>query len=158
MRKYPLPNHLFFNIPSYLIDDSGYRKPIIENYDYLFPILENFFKKSNRIEIHCWNHEIETIEEIKAFSEEGISILRNENITIFKGNITASISDYLLKNYLNKAGEFKWFTVNLDQSEESVFHSGHWATEFYVPNINEEDHELIRSVTPVDTDFLQISS
>jgi hypothetical protein len=144
-----LPNDIFFHIPSFSEDDSGFRKPEIGNYHYWVPMIETFLKRSNRFEIHCWNDEFETIEEIKSFYNEE-ELLEEENITIFKGAKTISMSEYLLNDYLNNAGKFKWFTVNLNQGEETVFHSGHWATEFYVPNIKLEELELIKNVTPLD--------
>ena len=56
---------------------------------------------------------------------------------------------------MNESGKFKWFTVNLATGSGPVFHSGHWGTEFFVPNATEEEIVLIKSVTPAETSFYQ---
>lgn len=150
-----MQNNLAFNIPTYTEDHSAFPKPAIESYDYWIPLLEYFLTKSDAIEIHCWNEEIETIDEIKSLHKIEFEMIKEENITIFKGKITSALSDYLINNNRNKIGEFKWFTVNLNKGMESVFHSGHWGTEFFVPNAMEKDVTFIKIVTPIDTGFHQ---
>ena len=150
-----MKNKLTFNIPTYTDDNSTFPKPVKKNYDYWIPLLEYFLTKSDRIEIHCWNEEIETIEEIKYLHKNDFEIVKEENITIFRGKKISILSGYLLNNNINKIGEFKWFTVNLEKGMVSVLHSGHWGTEFFVPNALEKDVEYIKSVTPTETIFHQ---
>ena len=144
-----------FNIPTYTDDESTFPNPVIGNYYYWIVLFEHFLKSSDTIEIHCWNEEFETISEIKALYKNELKIVKGENITIFRWRKHPIVSDYLLNNYLNSLGEFKWFTVNLDKDMMSVFHSGHWGTEFYVPNALKSDVALIKSVIPRETSFHQ---
>lgn len=147
--------NLSFFIPIYTEDSSIIAKPVKGNYDYWIPLLEYFLKKSNFIEIHCWNEEMEIIEQIKSLHKNELEVNQKENITIFKGRKSSILSDYLLNNYQNKIGEFKWFTVNLENGTEHVFHSGHWGTEFFVPNVMEEEIAFIKGITPIETSFYQ---
>lgn len=147
--------NLAFNIPTYTDDESTFPKPLNGNYDYWTVLFEHFLTCSNTIEIHCWNEEIETISEIKSLCKNEQEIVKGENPTIFRCQKQPPLSDYLLNNYLNKIGEFKWFTVNLDKVMVSVFHSGHWGTEFFVPNALKSDVALIKSLIPDGTSFHQ---
>ena len=156
-----MQSNLVFNISTYSDDNSTFPKPEAGNYDYWVPLLEYFLAKTDIIEIHCWNEEIETIEEITSLCIENIEIIKEDNLTIFKGIKTSRLSEYILHSKLNKNSELKWFTVNLEVNQMSVFHSGHWGTEFYVPNVSNNDIAFIKSVTPPETDyhqFLYISS
>ncbi|RDU38750.1 hypothetical protein DRW41_04100 [Neobacillus piezotolerans] len=150
-----MQNNLAFNIPTYTQDNSTFPNPVNENYDYWGPIINCFLEKSDTIEIHCWNDEIDTIEEIGTLTLNTFEMVKEDNITIFKGKKTSVLSDYLLNNNTNNAGEFKWFTVNLHIGTVSVFHSGHWGTEFFVPNATEKDIAFIKSVVPIETSFHQ---
>lgn len=152
-------NNLSFHIPTYSDDNSSHPKPVNDNYDYWVPLLNYFLAKSDTVEFHCWNEEVEIIEEIKSFQNGKIEVVKEENLTIFKGNNIFIFSDYLINHYninINKDRKFKWFTVNLNKGVESVFHSGHWGTEFFVPGVNEKDITFIKSVTPSKTIFHKI--
>ena len=148
--------NLAFNIPTYTDEKSTFPKPsLIGNYDYWTALFEHFLTSSDTIEIHCWNEETETIEEIKALYKDELETVKGENLTIFRWRKNSFLSDYLLNNYINKIGDFKWFTVNLDKDLVSVFHSGHWGTEFFVPNALKSDVALIKSVIPDEISFHQ---
>lgn len=147
--------NLAFNILTYTDYDSTFPKPANDNYDYWVALVGYFLAKSDTIEIHCWNEEIETIEEIQSLHINKVEMMKEENITLFKLKKKPALSDYLLNNNLNRMGELKWFTVNLNHGMVSVFHSGHWGTEFFVPNPMEEDIAFIKSVTPPETSFHQ---
>jgi len=148
-------NNICIHIPSYSNEFiSSAVLPEI-GYDFWAPLLEYFLVKSDTIEIHFWNVEIDSIEEIKSLFKGNIEIRKEGELTIFKANITPSFSKYLLKSNLNKRSELKWFTLNLRKDKISVFHSGHWGTEFYVPNFTERDITFIKSVTPDGTYFNQ---
>lgn len=105
--------------------------------------MEYFLAKSDTIEIHCWNVEIDSIEEINLF-KVNIEIRKEGELTIFTANKTPSFSEYLLKNNLNKRSELKWFTLNLSKDKVS---------EFYVSNFMQKDIKFIKSVTPDGTYF-----
>ncbi|MDM5227259.1 hypothetical protein QUF73_13710 [Cytobacillus sp. NJ13] len=150
--------NLVFHIPTYTKENSALPKPMNDNYSYWAPLINYFLPKSNTIEIHCWNEEIESIKELKSLYKQEFAIVKEENLTIFKGSIDSAISNYILYNSLNKSGEFKWFTINLDKGEKTIFYSGHWATEFLINNIMEKDIEVIKQVTPPDTDFHHLIS
>ena len=102
------------------------------------------FTKSDCFEIHCWN------EEIKSQFYPEIEIRKEDNLTIFHGKITDAFVRYLYNNKTNKDGELKWFTVNLLKEEGIVFHSSHWGTEIFVPNVREKEISFIKSVSPKD--------
>lgn len=145
--------NLAFNILTYSESDSAFPKPEVDNYNYWTLLLERYLPKANMIEIQCWNEEREIIKEILFSYKDKFDLLKEDNITIFRGKKTAELSEYLLNNYMNKMGEFKWFTVNLNHGERSVLHSSHWGTEFHVPNIREKDIEFIKRITPPKTNF-----
>jgi hypothetical protein len=147
-----LQKNLAFNISTYTCGDSTFPKPDIENYNYWVSLLSYYLKKADTIEIHCWNEEIETIEELDSLN---LVMVNEENITIFKGKKTPDLSNYLLNNFMNIFGEFKWFTVNLDSGKDLVMHSGHWGTEFLIAHATEKDIQFIKSVVPPETGFHQ---
>ncbi|MDQ1144053.1 hypothetical protein QE429_000880 [Bacillus sp. SORGH_AS 510] len=146
-----MQDNLAFHIPTYTDDDSTFPKPVNRSYDYWVHLIKYFLLKSDTIEVHCWNEEIDTIDEIKKLNS--FEMFQEENITVFKGMKTSIISAYLSNDNINNIGEFKWFTVNLDKGTVPVFHSGHWGTEFFVPNAMEKDVELIKNVIPAETSF-----
>lgn len=150
-----MKNNLVIHIPTYTEDHSAFPKPVNDNYEYWVSLLKFYLEKSDMAEIHCWNEETETIDEIKSFHTEEIEMIKQENLIIFKWKITSFLTDYLLFRHLNKNGELKWFTVNLNKGLKNVFHSGHWGTEFLVPHVTKRDVSLIQSVTPEETDFYQ---
>ncbi|WP_043933863.1 hypothetical protein [Bacillus sp. EB01] len=150
-----MQKNLAFHIPIYTLDNSAFPKPLNENYDYWVPLISCFLEKTDTVEIHCWNEEVETIKEIKALPLSKFKTFKEENITIFKGKKNLILLNYLLKNYTNNLGDFKWFTVNLDLGIVPIFHSGHWGTEFFVPNTTEKEIAIIKSVTPPETSFHQ---
>ncbi|MEQ2525101.1 hypothetical protein EKG37_07105 [Robertmurraya yapensis] len=141
---------LICSLPTYTTVDSAIRLPICGNYDYWTALIQYFLPKADTIEIHCWNDEIETIKDVEVLFEEK---KYEENLTIFRGENDSVLTDYLLKEHLNRFGEFKWFTLNLYLNIASVFHSGHWSTELYVPNATEGDISFIKSVMPAEAIF-----
>lgn len=145
---YALEYNLTINISVYTEANSTFPKPTNENYDYWNPLLNYFLTRSDTIEIHCWNEEIETINELKLLFNGKMDMVKEENITIFKLIKSTITIDYLLNNSVNKNGELKWFTVNLEKLMKPVFHSGHWGTEFFIPNVTKEDIAYIKSITP----------
>lgn len=136
------------SIPTYTTEDSAIRLPMCGNYDYWTALIQYLLPKADTIEIHCWNDERETIKDVDVLFKEK---KYEENLTIFRGENDAALTDYLLKAHLNRSGEFKWFTVNLDMNTSSVFHSGHWGTELFVPNATEKDIAFIKNVIPAET-------
>ncbi|MEK3857438.1 hypothetical protein [Cytobacillus sp. FSL H8-0458] len=147
--------NLAVNIPSYTNIDSTFPKPVNENYNYWLALIEHFLTISDTIEIHCWNEETDTIDEINSLYKEEFEVGIEENLTIFKGTISKLLIDYLLNKSINNNGDLKWFTLNLERLRLPVFHSGHWGTELFIPNITKEDITFIKSVTPKETNFLE---
>ncbi len=136
------------NITVFTDANSTFPKPVAENYDYWFPLLNYFLTKSDTIEIHCWNEEIDTINEIQSLFKGKMEVVKEDNLTIFKLIKSIITIDYLLNNSINKKGELKWFTVNLEKMMKPIFHSGHWGTEFFIPSFTKEDIEFIKSIIP----------
>lgn len=141
---------IVFQIPTYTTKNSTFPRPYKKQYAHWVPLLKYYLEKANRVEIHCWNDEKEIISEIKSFQLETVV---GETITIFRGNKTESLSNYLLSNHLNENDKLKWFTVNLFDEQHLVFHSGHWGTEFYVPKAIDYDYSFMKNVTPIETNF-----
>lgn len=109
-------------------------------------IMKYFLQKADSIEIHCWNEETTTIEEIKSQFYLDTDIIQEDKLTIFHGKNTAAFTQYIS----NKAGALKWFTVNLMNGKTMVLHSSHWGTEIFVPNVTEQEISFIKSVSPKD--------
>ncbi|MCM3530143.1 hypothetical protein [Cytobacillus oceanisediminis] len=144
--------NLVFHIPTYTKVNSTFPKPSNDNYDYWVPLINYYLPKSDTIEIHCWNEEIEIIREIKCLNINMLE-MQDEKITIFKEKKICTLSDYLFNKKLDQNDNFKWFTVNLICDGVTVFHSGHWGTEFFVPNAEERDILLIKNVIPPETNL-----
>jgi hypothetical protein len=147
--------NLTINIPNYSDADSSFPKPINESYYYWIAIIEHFLTEADTIEIHCWNEEKESINEITSLYKGKCEMFKKEHLTIFNCPKSNLLIDYLLNNSLRNNGELKWFTLNLDKMRLPVLHSGHWGTELVITNINKEDIAFIKSVTPRDTDLLE---
>lgn len=142
-----------FEIPIYTEADCSIPKPLVENYDYWIPLLEYFLAKSNTFDIHCWNDEKDTILEIVHKFNKKITIVKEENLTIMKGLMDAEVSSYLLSDITNKEDYLKWFTINLYLEKHQLFHSEHWGTEFFIPNIKPSEVHFIKKITPNHTKF-----
>lgn len=150
-----MKNNLSFEIPIYTVANSVLPKPISGNYDYWLPLLSIFLEKADSVEIHCWNEEANTIEEISSLFSNALTIRFDGDVSIFKGTKTSTLTDYIQKHHMNKKGEFKWFTVNLLKELTLMFHSGHWGTEFFVPAVSHKEIAFIKSVSPTGTNFYE---
>lgn len=147
--------NIAIHIPTYTRDHDTFPIPLQHDYGYWVSLVENFLAKSNAIEIHCWHEENEIIEEIASLFPQAFQMSKEENLTIFKGNTTSLLAEYLLHYFKSANGNFKWFTVNLINDNETRFHSGHWGTEFFIPNVLEEEVRWIKGIVPDDTSLLQ---
>lgn len=147
--------NLWFGIPTHSYGDSYFPIPANENYHYWVHLMKHFLAQSDTIEIHCWNAETDTIGEMISSLNEFFLVTKEGELTIFKGNKTSSVTDYLLNNIENKDGELKWFSVFLKRNTGTFLSSEHWGTEFFAPNINEKDIAFIKSVMPPETNFHQ---
>lgn len=145
---------LYFTFSTYLIGRDGYTQ-IQEDYSYWVPLMKHFIEKSDTVEIHCWNEEDEVIKETKDLFKEPPELPENMKLTIFRGKLTDDISHHLLYNHLAEMENIKWFTIFLSKGDTTMFHSEHWGTEFFAPNLNEEEVAYITSVMPKDTNFNQ---
>ncbi|MCM3358735.1 hypothetical protein [Psychrobacillus sp. MER TA 171] len=123
--------------------------------DYWVPLMNYFLSQSDTLEIHCWNEEEVVIEETKSMLEDSFEIIMENNLTIFKGNKALDIVNHLLSNNVNVEGKIKWFSIFLSKNSTTIFHSEHWGTEFFAPNVNEKDIAFIKSVMPIETNFNQ---
>ncbi|AND41455.1 hypothetical protein [Cytobacillus oceanisediminis] len=141
--------NLAFHIPTYSEGNSAFPKPLNDDYDYWVPIINHYLEKTNMVEVHCWNDETDTIEEIKSLPN--FYGCKEVNLTILQGYVTSLLTDYLTNEIVDIDGRFKWFTINLYNDKSSVFHSGHWGTEFFIQKVSEKDDEFIRRVTPLGT-------
>jgi len=149
-----MKENLQFELATYTLDESAFPIPSEDNYDFWEPLMKYYLEQSDTIEIHCWNEETETVEEAKrTFNQFEISY--EYELTYFKGKISSDVIDYLLYNSVKKNGEFKWFSTFLEIQSKSIFHTGHWATEFFAPNISQEEIKFIKSVMPTSTNFNQ---
>ena len=128
---------------------------MLENYDYWVPLMKYFIQKSDTIEIHCWNEEKEVIQETKAFFQDDPELPEDMELTIFQGILTEDISHHLLYNHIAEMENIKWFSIFFSKGDTTMFHSEHWGTEFFAPNISEEEISFITSVMPKDTNFNQ---
>ncbi|MBM7663521.1 hypothetical protein JOC85_004399 [Bacillus mesophilus] len=140
-------------IPSYTEANSTFPKPVNDDYNYWIALIKHYVTKSDTIEIQCWNEETEIIDEINSLFIDEFEMVKEENLTIFKGAISSSLLEYLSNKSVSNKGELKWFTINLEKLMSPVFHSGHWGTELFIPNITKEDTAFIKSVTPNESEF-----
>ncbi|MCK1997930.1 hypothetical protein MPH47_11935 [Psychrobacillus psychrodurans] len=126
-----------------------------EKNDYWGPLMNYFLSQSDTIEIHCWNEEKEVVEEVKSMLKASFETVNENNLTIFKGNISLDVVNHLLSNNVNIEGKIKWFSIFLSKNATTIFHSEHWGMEFFAPNVNEKDIAFIKSVMPKETNFNQ---
>lgn len=145
---------LHFTFSTYQIGRDGFTQ-IQEDYSYWVPLMKHFIEKSDTVEIHCWNEEDEVIKETKSLVKEPPELPENMKLTIFRGKLTDDISHYLLYNHIAETENIKWFSIFLSKGDTTMFHSEHWGTEFFAPNLSEEEIAYITSVMPKDTNFHQ---
>lgn len=85
--------------------------PVYEKADYWVPLMKYFLVQSNTIEIHCWNEEKGIVKETQTMFKGSFEISKEYNLTLFKGNLTPDVVDYLLINNVNVEGKIKWFSI-----------------------------------------------
>lgn len=141
---------LHFTIPAFPNPN-----PMPEDYEYWVPLMKYFIEKSDTIEIHCWNEEKEVIKETKALVQDDPELPEDMKLTIFRGILTYDISHHLLYDHIAETENIKWFSIFLSKGDTTMFHSEHWGTEFFAPNLSEEEIAYITSVMPKDTNFNQ---
>lgn len=142
-----MKDNMYFSVSTFTTADSGY--PMTENYNYWVPLIAYFLNKSDEIEIQCWNDEVPTIKELKVGTH--FDILVEENLTAFRGKITDGVENLLLHNHIDQDGRLKWFTIFFKKNNFILFSSQHWATEFFVSEVNEDDVFFIKSIMPKET-------
>jgi hypothetical protein len=146
--------NLHFELSTYTTNNSAFRMPENDNYDYWVPLMKHYLEQSDTIEIHCWNEETKVIEDTKLI----FALLERSyeyELTYFKGDISQNIIDHILHNNLTKDGELKWFSIFLSKGSKTLLQSGHWGTEFFTPNISEKEIAFIHSVMPNKTNYNQ---
>lgn len=129
--------------------------PEYEKLDYWVPLMSCFLAQSEIIELHCWNEEETTIKETKSILKNSFDIVKENNLTIFKGNKGLDVVNNLLFNNIDVEGKIKWFSIFLSNNTGPTFHSEHWGREFFAPNVNEKDIAYIKSIMPNETNFNQ---
>jgi hypothetical protein len=68
----------------------------LESNNYWSQIMNYFLQKEDSIEIHCWNEETSTIEEIKSQFYLETDIIQEDDLTIFYGENTTAFAHYIL--------------------------------------------------------------
>ena len=143
-----MKHQLHFTIPPF-------PDPMPENQEYWVQLMRYFLEKSDTIDIHCWNEEKEVIKETKALFQDDPELPEDMELTIFRGILTDGISHHLLYNYIVETENIKWFSIFLSKGDTTMFHSEHWGTEFFAPNLSDEEISYITLVMPKDTNFNQ---
>lgn len=150
-----LKMQLQFELTEFAAGHETDRVPASGNYDYWLLLMEYFLAKSDLFEIHCFDEETETIEELTSGLPGLFDINVKQGMTIFSGDLTLDIAEFLVSRHISRKKKLKWFSVFLSRGEQHVFSSEHWGTEFFVPDITEDDLLFIRHVAPVDAHFNQ---
>ena len=150
-----LKTQLQFELTEFADDWESERIPAIGNYEYWLLLMEYFLAKSDLFEIHCFDAETAVIEELTSNLPGLFDIDKKQGMTIFSGFLTLEIAEYLMSRHVSLKKKLKWFSVFLSRGEQHVFSSEHWGTEFFVPDITDEDLLFIKHVAPDDTHFNQ---
>lgn len=150
-----LKTQLQFELTEFAGERETERIPAIGNYDYWLLLMEYFLAKSDLFEIHCFDEETETIEELSFHLPGSFDIDKKLGMTIFSGLLTLDIAEFLMTRHVSRKKKLKWFSVFLSKGEQHIFSSEHWGTEFFVPDITEEDLLFIKHVAPEDARFNQ---
>ncbi|MBT2571343.1 hypothetical protein [Planococcus sp. ISL-110] len=150
-----LKTQLQFELTEFADDRELGRIPAIGNYDYWLLLMEYFLAKSDLFEIHCFDEETETIVELTLNLPGLFDIDQKQGMTIFSGLLTLDIAEFLMTRHVSRKNKLKWFSVFLSRGEQHIFSSEHWGTEFFVPDITEEDLLFIKHVAPDDARFNQ---
>lgn len=144
---------LQFELTEFADDRGEDRIPASRNYEYWLLLMEYFFAKSDTVEIHCWNEEAAPIAELTSTLLGPFELTKEHNMTVFIGRLTIETAEFLLTHPISEYGRLSWFSVFLSKGEQHVFSSEHWGTEFFVPDVTEEDLVFIKHVAPDDTIF-----
>lgn len=150
-----LKTQLQFELTEFKDDPESERIPATENYDYWLLLMEYFLAKSDTFEIHCFNEEVTAIRELTSDLPGLFESNEKQGVTIFTGPLTADIIKFLLTRHLIEQKRLAWFSVFLNRGEQLIFTSEHWGTEFFVPDVTEEDLLFIKHVAPDDMIFNQ---
>lgn len=142
---------LHFTISEYFQGVDGY--PVPEDYGYWVPLMKHFIERSDTVEIHCWNEEKEVIKEMNALVQSHPRLPKDVNLTIFHCSLTDEVAHHLLYEHIAETENIKWFSIFLSKGDITMFHSEHWGTEFFAPDLSQEDIAYIRSVMPKVTNF-----
>ncbi len=148
-----LKTQLQFELTEFADNRESERIPAIGNYDYWLLLMEYFLAKSDMFEIHCFNEETEAIEELTSSLPGLFDVNEKEEMTIFSGLLTLEIAQFLMNHHVSEKKKLKWFSVFLSRGEQHIFSSEHWGTEFFVPDVTEEDLLFIKHVAPYNTHF-----
>ncbi|WP_223642526.1 hypothetical protein [Planococcus sp. 4-30] len=150
-----LKTQLQFELTEFAAGRETERIPAIGNYEYWLLLMEYFLAKSDLFEIHCFDEEAAIIEELNSNLPGLFEVDKKQGMTIFSGLLTLENAEYLMTRHVSAEKKLKWFSVFLSRGEQHIFSSEHWGTEFFVPDVTEDDLLFIKHVAPDDTHFNQ---
>ncbi|MDD4437754.1 MAG: hypothetical protein PHS04_06955 [Tissierellia bacterium] len=105
-------------------------KPVLQDYSWWIALVSKIASQVDKFEIRCWSDETEAIVTGQQFGEQLENIETTE--LVFQGQISEAFLGHIYVDGFDENGGLKWFTINLYQGEELLFHSGHYGTEPFV--------------------------
>lgn len=124
-----------------------------QNYKYWYFLIEYFINSADFIELHIWNDEVETIEELSLKTNLEKINLSPMKMVCFQGDINKKIINFILQESLNQNGEIKWFSLFLKYNGNCFFESSHWGSEINIENPDKKEIKMIKNMMPQNAVF-----
>lgn len=148
MAKY----NIHFDITAVTESREGYH--FAADYSFWVPLIDYFLVEADAFEIHCWEDELETIEEILQ-ELDGATCRKEGKVFIVGGELDDKAKAFLRSRPFNEAGQLKWFSVFLDQGGLELFSSEHYGTEFVGYGLDIKQKKFFQSTLPKDVSVLE---
>ncbi|GKV70105.1 hypothetical protein NCCP2716_26030 [Sporosarcina sp. NCCP-2716] len=148
-----MTRNLYFSIPFYFEEDT-IQLPCHGDYAYWLSLLNRFITRADRVEIHCWDGEEASLDDLFAHcANEPYEVIREPHMTRVQITLSPAFTNYLRTSSINEANHLKWFSLSLSREGSLLFSSEHWGTEFFIPHVREDDAEMIQREMPPDSIF-----
>ncbi|MGI2328097.1 hypothetical protein [Planococcus sp. YIM B11945] len=137
-------------ITAFSASDDGHH--MAEDYAFWPPLIAYFIDRSDAFEIHCWEEEQETVEQIQRELDQ-VQLQKEGHTAVFSGPLTPETKAFFPTKALNNKNQLKWFSVFLLKDGQSLFSSEHYGTELIGYGLTDEQTKFLQEALPENASF-----
>ncbi|MGK7379775.1 hypothetical protein ACSFXN_18315 [Planococcus sp. 1R117A] len=144
--------NMHFEITTFIESNNGIN--FATDYSFWIPLIDYFLVEADAFEIHCWEDEQATVDEILNALNDA-ACRKEGSVLIVGGELTDRAKNFLLSHPMNATGHLKWFSVFLHRKGNLLFSSEHYGTEFVGIGLDKSQREFFQKALPSTVSVLE---